>query len=126
MGFDSILFPDHYMSPWTNVKFDTWSLIAYLAGKVSKIRLGTCVTPIPLRHPSVLAKIVATTDILSGGRVILGVGAGWVKDEFVAYVGRKFDTMKQTDNMVSVADMAKAIARGNRTPEAAKAKDPSK
>ncbi|HJX23015.1 MAG TPA: LLM class flavin-dependent oxidoreductase [Candidatus Bathyarchaeia archaeon] len=85
LGFDSILFPDHYMSPWTNVKFDSWSLISYLAGQVDKIRLGTCVTPIPLRHPSVLAKIVATADILSRGRVILGVGAGWVKDEFVAY-----------------------------------------
>ena len=44
------------------------------------------------------------------------------KEEFVAYAGRKFDTMKKTDNMVSVADMAKGIARGNTNPDAAKAK----
>jgi hypothetical protein len=44
------------------------------------------------------------------------------KDEFVAYTGRKFDTMKKTDNMVSVTDMAKAIARGNTNPDAAGAK----
>jgi hypothetical protein len=44
------------------------------------------------------------------------------KEEFVAYAGRKFDTMKKTDNMVSVTDMAKSIARGNTNPGAAKAK----
>jgi Ca2+-binding EF-hand superfamily protein len=51
------------------------------------------------------------------------------KEEFVAYAGKKFDTMKKTDNMVSVADMAKAIARGNTNPDEAKAKhakNPSK
>src|SRR5882724_11922387 len=46
------------------------------------------------------------------------------KDEFVAFAGKKFDTMKKTDEMVSVADMAKAIARGNTNPDAAKAKTP--
>jgi len=46
------------------------------------------------------------------------------KDEFVAFAGKKFDTMKKTDDMVSVADMAKAIARGNTNPDAAKAKTP--
>jgi len=46
------------------------------------------------------------------------------KDEFVAYAGKKFDTMKKTDNMVSVADMAKGIARGNTNPGAGKAKTP--
>jgi Ca2+-binding EF-hand superfamily protein len=44
------------------------------------------------------------------------------KEEFVAYAGKKFDTMRKTDNMVSVTDMAKAIARGNTNPDAAKAK----
>jgi hypothetical protein len=46
------------------------------------------------------------------------------KDEFVAYAGRKFDSMKKTDNMVSVTDMARAISRGNTNPDAAKAKAP--
>ena len=46
------------------------------------------------------------------------------KDEFVAFAGKKFDTMKKTDDMVSVTDMAKAIARGNTNPDAAKAKTP--
>jgi alkanesulfonate monooxygenase SsuD/methylene tetrahydromethanopterin reductase-like flavin-dependent oxidoreductase (luciferase family) len=84
-GFDSLLLPDHYMSPWTNEKLDSWTLLSHLAAEVKEIRLGTCVTPMPLRHPSILAKMVTTVDIVSNGRAILGIGAGWIKDEFIAY-----------------------------------------
>ena len=84
-GFDSLLLPDHYMSPWTNEKLDSWTLLSHIAAQVKDLRLGTCVTPIPLRPPSVLAKMVTTVDVLSEGRAILGVGAGWIKDEFIAY-----------------------------------------
>jgi hypothetical protein len=71
---------------------------------------------------------VAAKDFATGGvnfkaRAIDTDHDGTIsKDEFVAYAGRKFDSMKKTDNMVSVADMAKAIARGNTNPDAAKAK----
>jgi hypothetical protein len=71
---------------------------------------------------------VAAKDFASGGvnfkaRAIDTDHDGTIsKDEFVAYAGKKFDSMKKTDDMVSVADMAKAIARGNTNPDAAKAK----
>jgi hypothetical protein len=77
---------------------------------------------------AVAAKDFATGGVNFKARTIDTDHDGTIsKDEFVAYSGRKFDSMKKTDNMVSVTDMAKAIARGNTNPEAAKAKkEPTK
>lgn len=84
-GLDFLLLTDHYMTPHSNESVDAWIALAALATKTERIRLGTCVTPIPFRPPQMLAKIVATVDQLFNGRVILGVGAGWHKPEFDAY-----------------------------------------
>ncbi len=87
LGFWGFVIPDHYM--WTskqgNKSLDAWTLLTYLAAKTQTIRLGTLVTPIPLRPPAQLAKTITTLDILSNGRTILGVGAGWLQSEFEAY-----------------------------------------
>jgi alkanesulfonate monooxygenase SsuD/methylene tetrahydromethanopterin reductase-like flavin-dependent oxidoreductase (luciferase family) len=93
LGFDGALMPDHYM--WGNEighsmknpynTLETWTTLTYLAGKTNRISLGTLVTPLGLRHPGVLAKMLATLDNLSGGRVVLGVGAGWSQVEFKGY-----------------------------------------
>ena len=91
LGFDGALMQDHYM--WgtrvnrtdANATLEAWVTLAYLAAKTESIRLGTIVTPIPFRPPSILAKMLSTLDILSNGRVILGVGAGWSQDEFEGY-----------------------------------------
>ena len=94
LGFDGALMPDHYMwgtrewgprRPEDVVTLDSWVTLTYLAGKTDQIRLGTLVTPIPFRPPGILAKMVSTLDILSKGRVVLGVGAGWSKEEFEGY-----------------------------------------
>ena len=86
LGYDSFLVTDHYMLPWgSNETLETWAYLSYLAGKVTNIRLGTCVTPIPFRPPSQLAKTISTLDLVSNGRVIVGVGLGWYPDEFEAY-----------------------------------------
>lgn len=94
LGFDGALIPDHYMwgsrepsrrRPDDYVTLDSWVLLTYLTAKTEQIRLGTRVTPIPFRPPGMLAKMVSTLDILSNGRVILGVGAGWSKEEFEGY-----------------------------------------
>ena len=61
---------------------DAWTILAYVAGATTGIRLGTVVTPVPFRPPAQLAKIVASLDVLSKGRAILGVGAGWHQPEF--------------------------------------------
>jgi len=94
LGFDSFFVTDHFMRPHgENVTtkqhstLEAWTLLAHLAARTSRIRLGSCVTPMPLRKPQILAKMVATVDVLSGGRVILGAGAGWEKREFDVYAG---------------------------------------
>ena len=68
-----------------NATLETWVMLAYLSGKTENIRLGTLVTPIPFRPPGILAKMLSTLDVLSKGRVVLGVGAGWSKKEFEGY-----------------------------------------
>jgi len=73
----------HSMS--TNSTLETWVMLSYLAGKTKQIRLGTLVTPIPFRPPGILAKMLSTLDILSKGRIVLGVGAGWSQPEFEGY-----------------------------------------
>jgi alkanesulfonate monooxygenase SsuD/methylene tetrahydromethanopterin reductase-like flavin-dependent oxidoreductase (luciferase family) len=87
-GFWGFLMPDHYM--WGKDRggdstLETWTTLSYLAGKTKKIKFGTLVTPIPFRPPGMLAKEVSTLDIISGGRTILGVGAGWSQTEFEGY-----------------------------------------
>ena len=84
-GYDYFLVTDHFMLPNSSNHIDVWSFLPYLAAKTQTIRLGTAVTPLPFRPPAMFAKMVATTDYLSGGRVILGVGFGWYKPEFEAY-----------------------------------------
>ncbi len=79
-GFETLLRSDHYDSfpgaggrPTT----DAWTVIAGLARETVRIRLGVLVSPVTFRHPGSLAKIVATVDEMSGGRVELGLGTGW-------------------------------------------------
>lgn len=81
-GFDTLLVWDHYSVPWGADTVDAWAFLAYAAAHTSRIRLGTCVTPVPFRPPAQLAKIVSTVDLLSKGRAVLGVGAGWHQPEF--------------------------------------------
>ena len=64
---------------------DAWIYLAGLARETARIRLGTLVSPVTFRHPSVLAKMAATLDHLSDGRAELGIGAGWLEPEHSAY-----------------------------------------
>jgi probable F420-dependent oxidoreductase len=85
LGIDGFVLPDHYMSPRSDETLEAWVTLAYFAAVTNHIMLGTLVTPIPLRPPQLLAKMVSTVDVLSEGRSFLGVGAGWSKEEFEAY-----------------------------------------
>lgn len=87
LGFYGVVLPDHFMwdrseIPNRNSTLDTWTAFSYLGAKTHSIKLATLVTPIPFRPPGILAKMVATLDVISKGRAILGVGAGWSKTEF--------------------------------------------
>lgn len=82
-GFDSVWLMDHLAAP-AAPEWDTlegWTLAAGLATRTSRIRVGHLVTADPFRHPAVLAKMAATVDVLSDGRVELGLGWGSVDDE---------------------------------------------
>ena len=96
LGFGSLWVGDHFYLPEEYYaksggdpakpdKLDAWTVLAALACQTDKIRLGTRVSPIPFYTPARLAKIVTTIDIISGGRVNLGVGAGWFREEAVSY-----------------------------------------
>ncbi len=84
-GYDSIFLTDHYMTPNYVETYAVLPFLSYLAAITSSMKLGTVVTPIPFRPPGILAKMVSTMDVLSSGRIILGVGAGWCQTEFEAY-----------------------------------------
>lgn len=84
LGFEALLTSDHYLSvvdvpePGSN---DAWTLLGALAARTRHLRLGTMVSPVTFRLPAVLAKAATTVDRISGGRVELGMGAGWWKEE---------------------------------------------
>lgn len=96
LGFNSLWVGDHFYLPrefyektgWDPDKpnkLDAWTLLSGLATQTRRIRLGARVSPLPFYEPAKLAKIVATVDIISGGRVNFGVGAGWFRGEAVSY-----------------------------------------
>ena len=104
LDFDSVLIGDHIVipkkitSPWPYdeyvggktpyavytdmVWFDPFDTMAFLAAVTERVRLGISVVIVPYRHPFDVARRVATIDVLSGGRFVLGVGVGWLEDEF--------------------------------------------
>jgi alkanesulfonate monooxygenase SsuD/methylene tetrahydromethanopterin reductase-like flavin-dependent oxidoreductase (luciferase family) len=86
---ESLFRSDHYLSVMGKTdrgSLDAWATIAGLAAVTSELRLGTLVSPATFRHPSVLAKSVVTADHISGGgRIELGMGAGWLEAEHQAY-----------------------------------------
>jgi alkanesulfonate monooxygenase SsuD/methylene tetrahydromethanopterin reductase-like flavin-dependent oxidoreductase (luciferase family) len=73
---------------------DAWATISGLAARTTKLELGTLVSPATFRHPAVLARSAATADEIAGGRVTLGMGAGWMEREHDAY-GFEFGTTRE-------------------------------
>jgi alkanesulfonate monooxygenase SsuD/methylene tetrahydromethanopterin reductase-like flavin-dependent oxidoreductase (luciferase family) len=86
-GVEALFRSDHYVSGFDETRhvLDAWTTIAGLAARTTKLQLGTLVSPATFRHPSVLAHAAATADEISGGRVTLGLGAGWMRREHEAY-----------------------------------------
>jgi alkanesulfonate monooxygenase SsuD/methylene tetrahydromethanopterin reductase-like flavin-dependent oxidoreductase (luciferase family) len=87
-GFDAALLAEHYCASSGAADPsapEAWVYLAALARETERIRLGTLVSPVTFRHPSVLAKLAATLDHVSSGRAELGLGAGWLEVEHAAY-----------------------------------------
>ncbi|GMA23162.1 LLM class F420-dependent oxidoreductase [Luteimicrobium album] len=88
LGFDAFFRSDHYLAMGTDGlpgPTDAWTTLAGLARDTERIRLGTLVSPVTFRYPGALAIQVAQVDQMSGGRVELGLGAGWFEREHAAY-----------------------------------------
>jgi probable F420-dependent oxidoreductase len=93
VGFDSIWLGDHYLyreEGWERGPWEAWTFLAGLAAVTERVRLGPLVACLNFHNPAVLAKKAAAVDELSGGRLTLGVGAGWNRTEFDAF-GIPFD-----------------------------------
>ncbi|MCW2863961.1 MAG: Coenzyme F420-dependent N10-methylene tetrahydromethanopterin reductase-like protein [Actinoallomurus sp.] len=96
LGFDLLMVSDHiavtpdvaeqYPPPF----YEPFTTLSWLAGITDRIRLGTTVVIVPYRHPLLLARMAANLQQLSGGRLVLGVGVGWARQEFAA-LGVPFD-----------------------------------
>jgi alkanesulfonate monooxygenase SsuD/methylene tetrahydromethanopterin reductase-like flavin-dependent oxidoreductase (luciferase family) len=95
-GVESLFRSDHYISGFDESRpvVDAWATLAGLAARTTKLELGTLVSPGTFRHPSLLARNAATADEISGGRIVLGMGAGWMKREHEAY-GFDFATTRE-------------------------------
>jgi alkanesulfonate monooxygenase SsuD/methylene tetrahydromethanopterin reductase-like flavin-dependent oxidoreductase (luciferase family) len=95
-GVEALFRSDHYVSGFDESRpvLDAWTTIAGLAAITTTIELGTLVSPVTFRHPAVLARSAATADEISGGRVTLGMGAGWMEREHEAY-GLEFGKAKE-------------------------------
>src|SRR5205823_6675517 len=86
VGLDLVAFQDH---PYQPRFLDTWTLLSFVAARTRRVHLTTDVLNLPLRPPAVVARAVASLDILSGGRAELGIGAGNAWDRIEAMGGRR-------------------------------------
>ena len=103
-GVGTLFRSDHYLSVDDRRErgsLDAWATISALSATTVKLRLGTMVSPATFRHPAVLAKAVTTADHVSGGRVELGIGAGWWEREHELYgfdlppIGPRVDALEE-------------------------------
>ncbi|HEX7037104.1 MAG TPA: LLM class F420-dependent oxidoreductase [Pseudomonadales bacterium] len=108
-GWDGIWYADHFMpnasdtsAPWP----EAWITLAALGAQVPRLRIGTLVSGNTYRHPAVLAKMAATLDHITGGRVVLGLGSGWQENEHRQYgipfysVGERLDRLDEACQVI--------------------------
>src|SRR4051794_41816065 len=88
LGLDSLWVYDHFHNvpvPAHETMFECWTTLAAISQRTSRVRLGQMVGCAPYRNPALLAKITSTIDVISGGRLHLGIGAGGYQAEFDGY-----------------------------------------
>ena len=105
-GFHAVYVSDHIVPPRASAQFgrnlESLTTLAAIAAVTSRVRIGASVIVVPMREPVLFAKQVATIDVISAGRLTLGVGAGWVEGEF-ANVGADFKTRgARTDETIAL------------------------
>ncbi|MBV9285426.1 MAG: LLM class flavin-dependent oxidoreductase, partial [Acidimicrobiia bacterium] len=111
-GLDSLWVYDHFHNvpvPAHETMFECWTTLATISQRTSRIKLGQMVGCAPYRNPGLLAKITSNIDVMSGGRLIWGVGAGWYDHEFKGY-GYEFPPAKDRIRMLrETVEIVKAM-----------------
>jgi F420-dependent oxidoreductase-like protein len=110
-GVETLVRSDHYLS-WTDDSrpaLDAWATIAALAALTSRLRFGTLVSPATFRHPAVLARMAATADHVSGGRVEVGIGAGWLAREHEAYGFEFFTAQERVERLGEQVEIVRRL-----------------
>jgi F420-dependent oxidoreductase-like protein len=111
LGFESVWLFDHFHTepdPIDELTFESFTTLAALAALTERVRLGHVVICTAFRNPALTAKMIGTLDVISGGRMELGIGAGWKEDEWVAY-GYGFPDTKT--RLATLADHLEVITR---------------
>ena len=104
-GFDSIWLSDHLQGVYGNPaapRLESWTTLSALAAKTSKVKLGHLTLAVPFRNPALLAKMATTLDIVSNGRAILSIGAGWHEDEFKSF-GYEYGSLRSRSDRLEEA-----------------------
>lgn len=108
LGFDSVWVGDHILYPpdvaarFGTEFYEAVTTLAFVAAATRRVRIGTAVLVLPYRNPLVLAKELATLDVLSGGRLTVGVGVGWLEAEFAALGAPFGERGAATDEYVAI------------------------
>ena len=117
-GWDGIWYADHFMPNEDNVDqpiHEAWSVLAAIAASVPRVRIGPLVAGNTYRNPALTAKIATTIDHISGGRVVLGIGAGWQENEHEKY-GFDFSTLKgRLDRLDEAVEIITSLLANVRT-----------
>jgi F420-dependent oxidoreductase-like protein len=118
-GFDTVMVMDHfYQLPALGAPdqpmLEAYTLLGAIAARTKRVRLATLVTGNTYRNPALLAKIVTTLDVISGGRAVLGIGAGWFESEHTGY-GFPFPSLRERmDRLEEALEIIRAMFRGER------------
>jgi F420-dependent oxidoreductase-like protein len=111
LGFESIWLYDHFQTdpiPEDEITLEAFTMLAALGARTDRVRLGHLVLGAGYRNPALVAKMASTLDVVSDGRMELGLGAGWKEDEYVAY-GYAFPPLKE--RFAILADTLEIVAR---------------
>ncbi len=111
LGFESVWLFDHFHTvprPTDEITFESFTALSALAALTGRVRLGHVVICAGFRNPALVAKMISTMDVISGGRMELGMGAGWKRDEWLAYGYGFPDT---PDRLAGLADALEVISR---------------
>src|SRR5712691_2286622 len=115
-GVEALFRSDHYLSSSDESRpvLDAWATISGLAAQTTRLQLGTLVSPVTFRHPAVLARSAATANEISGGRVTLGIGAGWMEREHEVYGFEFFAARERVARLAEQVEIVHGLLRRDR------------